>query len=66
MGTFLTVLIAGIIAAVFAAIVVQSVRAHKRGGGCSCGCAGCPNSGLCHAQSSGQQRASVPGAAQSK
>lgn len=48
-GMILTVLIAGAIAAALAAIVVHGIRARRRGG-CSCGCAGCPSAGLCHAQ----------------
>lgn len=46
-----TILIAALVAAVFAAIVAGGVRRRKKGGtGCACGCAGCPNAGLCHPQ----------------
>lgn len=54
MGMFLTFLLTGLIAVVFIAIVVHSVRARRRGGGCAGGCAGCPNAGLCHTQTGGQ------------
>lgn len=45
-----TLLLAALVAAVFAAIVIHGARKRKRGGpgGCGCGCAGCPNAGLCH------------------
>lgn len=44
-----TILIAAVIALVFAAIVVRGIRRRKRGeSGCGCGCDHCPNSGLCH------------------
>lgn len=44
-----TLLIAGLIAVVFIAIVVRGVIRRRRGeGGCSCGCGSCPNSAICH------------------
>lgn len=46
-----TLLIAALVAAIFAAIVINGVRKRKKGGrGCGCGCSGCPNAGLCRPQ----------------
>ena len=44
-----TILIAAVIAVIFAAIVIRGIRKRRRGEtGCGCGCSGCPNSALCH------------------
>ena len=44
-----TLLVLLVLAAVLAAIFVPAVRSRKKGGGgCSCGCSGCPGAGLCH------------------
>ena len=44
-----TIIIAAVIAAVFAVIVVNGIRNKKKGkSSCSCGCGGCPMSGQCH------------------
>lgn len=44
-----TMVIAGIVAALFLAIVIRGIVKRGRGEtGCGCGCSGCPNSGLCH------------------
>lgn len=44
-----TILIGILVAAVFIAVIARSIYNRKHGkGGCSCGCGGCPNSGLCH------------------
>lgn len=41
--------ILGVIAAVFAVIVVREIRNRKKGkGGCSCGCGGCAFKDSCH------------------
>lgn len=46
---WLSWLILGIIAAVFAAIVVKGILNKKKGkGGCSCGCANCAMKDSCH------------------
>ena len=51
-----TIIVGIIIAAIFAAIVIHGIRKRKRGeGGCGCGCSGCPNSTLCHGESSNQK-----------
>lgn len=51
-----TIIIGIIIAAIFAVIVVRGIRKRKRGeSGCGCGCSGCPNSALCHGESSKQK-----------
>ncbi len=42
-----TLLVAGILAAVVAAIVIHLVR-NKKKGKSSCGCGGCPMNGSCH------------------
>ena len=56
-----TILIAALIAVVFAAIVTSGMRKRKRGGtscscSCGCGCAGCPSAGLCHPQEQAPDR----------
>ena len=44
-----TMVIAGIVAALFLAIVIRGIVKRRRGEtGGGCGCSGCPNSGLCH------------------
>ncbi|QWT54703.1 FeoB-associated Cys-rich membrane protein [Christensenella sp. MSJ-20] len=44
-----TFLVAGILAAVVAAIVIHLVRNKKKGkSSCGCGCGGCPMNGSCH------------------
>lgn len=44
-----TLLVAGILAAVVAAIVIHLVRNKKKGkSSCGCGCGGCPMNGSCH------------------
>ena len=44
-----TMVIAGIVAALFLAIVIRGIVKRRRGEtGRGCGCSGCPNSGLCH------------------
>ena len=44
-----TMVIAGIVAALFLAIVIRGIVKRRRGEtGCGRGCSGCPNSGLCH------------------
>ena len=44
-----TFLVAGILAAVVAAIVIHLVRNKKKGKSSSgCGCGGCPMNGSCH------------------
>lgn len=44
-----TILVAGIIAIIFVAIVANEIRKRKRGqGSCSCGCSGCGMSDVCH------------------
>ena len=44
-----TILIAALIAAVFIAIVVKSIRDKKAGKhGCGCGCEGCGSCNACH------------------
>ncbi|MCI9668021.1 MAG: FeoB-associated Cys-rich membrane protein [Angelakisella sp.] len=45
-----TVLIALVVLAVFVAIVASGIRKRKRGGGCSCGCSGCPSARVCHGE----------------
>lgn len=50
-----TILIAAVIAVIFAAIIIRGIRKRRRGeGGCGCGCSGCPNSALCHARRDGE------------
>lgn len=44
-----TILIAAVVAALFAAVIIRGIRRRKRGeGGCGCGCSGCPHSAFCH------------------
>ena len=44
-----TIIIGGVIAVIFAAIVVRGIMKRRRGEtGCGCVCSGCPNSGVCH------------------
>ena len=44
-----TIIIGALVAAAVIAIVARGLynRKHHKGG-CSCGCSGCPSSGLCH------------------
>lgn len=43
-----TIIIAWIIAVVFAVILISEIRKRKKGGGCSCGCSDCAMSEICH------------------
>lgn len=46
-----TIIGAGTIFGVVARIIYGQIRAHRNHeGGCSCGCSGCANSGICHPQ----------------
>ena len=43
------ILVVAALAAAVTGILVNMRRQKKAGkGGCSCGCSGCPSSGLCH------------------
>ena len=47
-----TIVVVAVVAAIFTAIVVCRIRAHKQGkSGCGCGCDRCAMSGMCHSQS---------------
>lgn len=36
-----TIIVGLIVAAIFITVVVKEIKKHKKGDGCSCGCAGC-------------------------
>ncbi|MBC8535903.1 FeoB-associated Cys-rich membrane protein [Feifania hominis] len=43
-----TIIVGLLVLAVVAAIVIGQIRKKRRGGGCGCGCSGCPSAGICH------------------
>ncbi len=46
---FPTILVGGLVAVIFVAIIVSEIRKRKSGkGSCSCGCSGCSMSDICH------------------
>ncbi len=55
-----TIIIGAIIAVIFVVIVIRGIIKRKRGErGCGCGCSGCPNSAVCHKNSSTQKQADI-------
>ena len=47
-----TILVSVVLAIILICIVVKMRRDKKKGGGCTCGCAGCPSQGVCQAYKS--------------
>ncbi len=44
-----SIIVGAVILGVFVAVVIKLVRDKKNHkSSCSCGCAGCPNAGICH------------------
>lgn len=42
-----TVLIGLAVLAIFTAIVASEIKKRRTGGGCNCGCGGCPHTAVC-------------------
>ena len=46
-----TIIVAAVVATIFAAIIIVSIRNKKKGKtSCSCGCSGCAMEGTCHSR----------------
>lgn len=49
MNNFSTIIVGGIVTLVIALVITKMIKDKKSGkSSCSSGCAGCPNSGMCH------------------
>ena len=41
-------IVVGLVLVLLVALAVRSIGRTQKSGGCSCGCAGCPGSKVCH------------------